>query len=136
MIEELIVFICELVDDEFSEFVDGVSSKYYFLNGGCLEFAKTLNYFFPNSFFVINQSFDHIALEINDDIYDCTGKVEKEKFERVEADFLENYQHYYGIPEIKFDKKEVSIALISELNECSGDYIKKLVKKINNKNPN
>lgn len=136
MIEELIDFICELVDDEFSEYLGGMSSRHYFLHGGCLEFAKTLNHFFPESFIVINQSFDHIALEMNDNVYDCTGEIEKEKFKRVELDFLEKYQDYYGIREIKFEKKEVSAALISELNECSGDYVKKLVKKINNKNPN
>lgn len=135
-VELLIEFICDLVDDEFSGYLGDVPAKYYFLHGGCLEFAKVLNHFVPHSFLMINQTFDHFAIKINDDVYDCTGKIEKEKFNKVDIDFLEKYQHYYGIPEIKFEKKEVSVALISELNECSGDYVKKLVKQINNENPN
>lgn len=124
---KLIQFINGLVDEVFGDYIDDIPAEYYFKNGGCLEFASILHHYIPNSFFVLNQiDQDHIALKIEDAVYDCEGVHDPKDYLVLTLEEVKNYQECYGRG-ILFEQKPVNVAVIDELNSCSGDYVKKLV---------
>ena len=47
----------------FDNYLDGIPSRYYFLNGGCLEFVKILKHFIPNLEYVISKDKNHLELQ-------------------------------------------------------------------------
>lgn len=127
---EFINFINELVDDEFSEYLD-VPARYYFLHGGCLELAKVLRYYIPESTMAINENGDHIAIKYRNNLYDGTGKIEApERFFELNDDDVLYLSDYLGRNEIKFERKSVDNAIIQELEQCSGNYVKNLISNI------
>lgn len=124
--EQFIDFILELVDDEFYQYLDSIPAQYYFLNGGCIEFAKILKYYYPNGTFVIDQNKDHVAFLYENTIYDATGIVKEGKWNIVKnLDIIENT---LGNTEIKFENKTPHIAIINEISQINPDYIKKISK--------
>lgn len=127
-IEEFITFINDLVNDEFGYWIDDVDSEYYFLHGGCLEFAKVLHHYLNGSYIVIRDDFEHFAVEYKGICYDATGKVEgKNLYHRLTWKEILNIEHYYGISSLRFENQVVHSAVIRELNCCNGDYVKKLL---------
>ncbi len=125
LIEELINFIIDLVDDEFSRFLYPFRAQYYFLNRGCLELAKVLKHYYPTGKMVINDHRNHILFLYQGDIYDATGKVKLNTYEEViDMSLIENF---IGNHEIKFEGKMPHDAIIEELTQINDDYIKKLI---------
>lgn len=113
---KFIDFINNLVNDEFNNFMD-CDSKYYFQHGGCLEFAKILKYYLKNGQIVINKEHSHIALLIDNVIYDSYGIVKWTDYEIVkeeEIDILEDFHNNY---EILFEHKKPSVAVIDEISQ-------------------
>ena len=117
-------FINDLVNDEFDYFLD-CDSKYYFTNGGCLEFAKILNHYYKNGEMVINKEYNHIALKIDNKIYDAYGIVTWTDYELIKEEDIKMLEAYNDNYEILFEHKKPSIAVINEIAQ-----IKKF--KINN----
>lgn len=127
LVEEFIYFIKDLVNDEFDYCIDYVDSEYYFLHGGCLEFAKVLHYYLNGSYIVIRDDLEHFAVWYNDNYYDVTGKINSNHlYRRLSEKEILSIEHYYGNPEVNFS----DLTLINEINCCSGDYAKKLLCKI------
>ena len=132
-INKFIQFINNLVDDEFCNYIDNLDPRYYFLHGGCLEFAKVLKHFIPASTYMINSSLGHVAIKIEDTVYDATGIINNNEFVHLKDEELYLIEDIYGIKEIKFGDMVVHKAIINELYSCSGDYVSKLVASINKK---
>lgn len=129
---EFIDFIVDLIDDEFDNYLDGIPSRYYFLNGGCLEFVKILKHFIPNLEYVISKDKNHVAVKIENHIFDCTGyRIDDENFEIISEQELVYLEDYFGIPEVKFENKNVDETVVNEIKQCSGDYVKNLVLRLN-----
>ncbi len=124
--EEFIQFILELVDDEFFQFIASVPSKYYFLNGGCLELAKVLKYYYPEGKIVINEERNHIAFCYQNTVYDANG-ISKEKTWQEIEDIL-YIEDLIGNKEIYFEKKKPSEAIIQEIKKIDMSHIKNLTK--------
>jgi hypothetical protein len=136
MMVEFIDFIIDLTDDEFDNYLDGISSRYYFDHGGCLEFVKILKHFIPNLEYVISKEKNHVAVKKDNNIFDCNGlRTDNENFELITEDVLIDLEDYLGIPEVKFENKKVNDAIVNELKMCSGNYVKKIVHNINSKYP-
>lgn len=132
LVVEFINFINDLVNDEFDYCIDYVDSKYYFMHGGCLEFAKVLHHYLKNSYIVIRDDFEHFAVEYEGNIYDTGGMVsEKGLYYRLSHDDLLKVEHRYGILELKFGNEKVHSIMIKEVDCCSGEYVKRLLHKIN-----
>lgn len=129
-IEILIDFIKDLVNEENAYAIDYLSAEYYFLNGGCLEFAKVLNHYIKEAKIVINNDLDHFAIYYQNQYYDVRGKIQDSNFSEVTEDYLKEFQCSYGrnvmIQNFSFD-----MAIIRELNNWSSCYVKKLVSSIN-----
>ena len=134
-VEEFIDFIISLVNDEFDYKLDFIDARYYFINGGCLLFARVLKHYLPDAQIVINEMLDHIAIRYHNEIYDATGRVENDKFREVSFEYLEYYQEHYGRPEIEVGKKFTEQVLIQELDSCSGsgDLVFNFLRNIQNK---
>lgn len=129
-IEIFIEFIKQLVNDEFDYAIDYVGAEYYFLNGGCLEFAKILKNYILDSKIVINRQLNHFAICYQDHYYDVRGKIQSDDFFEVSDEYLKEYQDYYGRNRM-IENCSVDVAVIQELNNCSGNYVKKLMNHIN-----
>ena len=122
------------MNDEFAHCIDYVDSRYYFTHGGCLEFAKVLNHYLIGSKIVISKDFEHFAVWFNGDIYDAYGIVsDKDSFFSVTYEELSLIEYKYGLG-LKFNGQFVDMAIINEVNNCSGDYVGKLLQKINKGN--
>lgn len=133
-VEEFIQFINELMDEEFKECIDFFPAKFYFTNGGCLEFAKILNHYLVGSQFVISKDFGHFAVLFNDNIYDANGIVkDRENYSVISLDNLKNIEYFYG-RDVKINGKTVDNSMIDEIDVCSSSkYVKELIKKVNEK---
>lgn len=124
--EQFINFILELVDDEFYQYLDSFPAQYYFLNGGCIEFAKILKYYYPDGTFVIDQNKDHVAFLYENIIYDATGIIKEGNWKLLKS--LESIENTFGNNEIKFENKAPHIAIIDEISQINSSYIKKILK--------
>lgn len=131
-VEEFIDFIISVVNDEFDYKLDFIDSRYYFINGGCLMFARVLKHYLPEAQIVMNRKLDHIAILYYNEFYDATGKVENDSFQEVTLEYLECYQKYYGRPEIEISKKFTDQIIIQELDSCSGEPVLRLLQNIQN----
>lgn len=131
-VEKLIDFIKKIVDDEFDIYLDGYSASYYFLNGGCLELVLVLEKYLPVSTILYNEKKDHFAIKYKDKGYDATGKLKDLKdFTIVSDEYIQKHKSSYDHEDIKFERKNPSLAIIEELNNCSGNDFKNLVYKLN-----
>ncbi len=117
---QFITFIKELVDDEFYQAIEPVSAEVYFAGGGCYEFAKILKTFLPGSKVMITKDYNHCGVYYKGKVYDAKGVCEKEDFQDLtEEDKLKLDDPWrYGIPEVKFEGKEVATAVSEEIKLC------------------
>ena len=127
MIEELINFIIDLVNDEFSRFLSPVHARYYFLNGGCLELAKVLKHYYPAGKIIINEKRNHILFLYQDKLYDATGELKLYTYEEIKD--INLIEDYIGNKEVRFERKQPHHAIIEELESIHDNYVKKLTNK-------
>lgn len=127
MIEELINFIIDLVNDEFSRFLSPVHARYYFLNGGCLELAKVLKHYYPAGKIIINEKRNHILFLYQDKLYDATGELKLDTYEEIKD--INLIEDYIGNKEVRFERKQPHHAIIEELESIHDNYVKKLTNK-------
>ena len=127
MIEELINFIIDLVNDEFSRFLYPVHARYYFLNGGCLELAKVLKHYYPACKIIINEKRNHILFLYQDKLYDATGELKLNIYEEIKD--INLIEDYIGNKEVRFERKQPHHAIIEELESIHDNYVKKLTNK-------
>lgn len=129
---EFITFINELVDDEFYQAIEPLKAEDYFASGGCYEFAKILKAFLPESKIMVRKDHKHLAVFYKGNLYDAKGVCQKEDFQDIteedEIRFADSL--LYGIPEIKFERKEVAVAVTTEMKNCVG--FEKLLEKVTN----
>lgn len=123
--QEFIDFIIELTDEELYEYFDCVGSKYYFLHGGCYEFAKIIKHFVNKSTIVIDENSEHCGILYKENIYDASGLVEeKEKFKIANKDDIDYMEGRFGIPEKQNIKgKRISKYIIDEIKKCNLNFL-------------
>ncbi len=80
-INEFIVFIVDLVNDEFPETIDYMDSLYYFSNGGCHELAKLIKHYFKESQYLLKKDGTHCAILYEGKIYDVFDGLTKSQLE-------------------------------------------------------
>jgi len=75
-VENFIELVVDLIDDEYSDKLTMMDAKYYLLNGGCLDLALIIKYFYKESTLMIRSDLDHWAVLYNQKLYDATGEIE------------------------------------------------------------
>lgn len=119
-IEQFIDFIIDLADEDLYEKLSGMAT-WYFMNGGCYEFAKILKEYLPDAKFVINKDLDHCAVLYKGQIYDSNGKVLKpEEFNIATEEDIDYMEDRFGIKEAEnINGKKISDILIDLIKECN-----------------
>ena len=111
-LEKFIEFVADLVD-EFDFFCEKqINSRYYFLNGGCYELFKVVNHYFKDTKCVINEDLNHCAILYNDEIYDITGKLNKNDYRLINKEDIYYLENILNIKELKNEY------IINELDKC------------------
>lgn len=111
-LEKFIEFVADLVD-EFDFFCETqINSRYYFLNGGCYELFKVVNHYFKDTKCVINKDLNHCAILYNDEIYDITGKLNKNDYRIINKEDIYYLENILNIKELKNEY------IINELDKC------------------
>lgn len=130
-----IEFIVDLASEEFNNYVP-CPMRFYLRYGGCLELAKTLQYFIPSVRIYYNEKEEHFIVSYNEKFYDAFGKRKNvEDFQEVSYEYIKQYGERYG-KDILFEGKPVHLALIKELKACSGEYVNELISSINENSQN
>ena len=131
-------FIEVLTDDEYDHILECIPSKYYFKNGGCYEFVKTLKHFLPNGEVYVSNDFNHCAFFYKGILYDIDGIIEDiNSFHAATPDDFEylNDEYFFGRIEIKFDGVAPSAALVQDILQCRIDRLIEECKELDD-NPN
>lgn len=119
-IKQFIEFMVDLANDELESLVDR-NAQLYFLNGGCLEFARALNSIIPGSSIVINEDSEHCGVLYKGRVYDASGDItNKIRYRIANKEDLEYMEDRFGIPEKKYiDGVRASDCLVNEINKCN-----------------
>ncbi|MDD3453220.1 MAG: hypothetical protein PHN42_02960 [Bacilli bacterium] len=125
--QQFIKFIIDLVDDEFYNYLGESKAEEYFLSGGCLELYKIIKYFIPDIDLFYNID-GHIRIGYQNYLYDVSGKyIISDNYIKLTEDNMMELNDKLGRTEIRFERKQVNVAIINELNMCSGSYVKKII---------
>lgn len=118
--EKFIDFVIDLANEELSTYFDG-NARTYFLQGGCLEFAKIIKRFIKRCEIVINKELNHCGILYQGKMYDAKGIIrEINNFNIANREELEYMEQYFGIPEKQYiNGIKISDYLINELKLCN-----------------
>lgn len=118
MVEILIQLILDVTEEEFDYFLKENSALNYFLNGGCYDFVRIMLNFYTEAKIVINETNDHTAIMIDENIYDASGRIIGD-FRLATKEDIIYMEEGFGIPEKKYFKGQQFYQLIiPKVKEC------------------
>ena len=116
--ERFIQFVVDLVGEDDFFYETGLNATDYFLNGGCYELYKIVNYYFPTTKCMVRNDCEHCAVGYDDNIYDATGKLEnQDEFRLANEDDINYMKDNFGtitkLYQLCADK------IIGDIEECN-----------------
>lgn len=135
-VRELICFIVPLVKDYDYELESDSDAVKFLTNGGCYELAKVINYYFPDTEFVVKNDFSHVAILSDGKIYDAYDYYEEWQVEKYGIDeklYRKNPEDFKVYTKEEIDSFPVEYGNDSFINGLTVEnFVKKYIEDLGN----
>lgn len=115
-VDRLIKFVIPLFVDEFDIVDSSYGAVSFFLYGGCLELAKVVKHYYPDTKYAISKDYNHICSLDNDKLYDALDFYEDWQLKKYNIINDKRVSDFIVLKDDEIEKMPVNYGVINYVN--------------------